>query len=86
MSSEIDTLPDDRVLILSTGAQGEEFAALTRMAKGEHNVLQLRKDDTILMSASTIPGNESAVGHMINDLVVRDVNLITNDEIDVHAS
>lgn len=86
LSSEIDTLPDDRVLILSTGAQGEEFAALTRMAKGEHNVLQLRKDDTILMSASTIPGNESAVGHMINDLVVRDVNLITNDEIDVHAS
>lgn len=86
LSNEIDTLPDERVLILSTGAQGEEFAGLTRMAKGEHNILQLRRDDTILMSASTIPGNESAVGHMINDLVVKDVNLITNDEIDVHAS
>jgi ribonuclease J len=73
-------------LILSTGAQGEEFAGLTRMSKGEHNIIQLRKDDTILMSSSTIPGNESAVGHMMNDLVVKDVNLVTNDEIDIHAS
>jgi ribonuclease J len=86
LSNEIDTLPDERVLILSTWAQGEEFAGLTRMAKGEHNILQLRKDDTILMSSSTIPGNESAVNHMINDLVVKDVNLVTNDEIDIHAS
>ena len=86
LSNEVETLPDERVLILSTGAQWEEFAGLTRMAKGEHNIMQLRKDDTILMSASTIPGNESAVGKMINDLVVRDVNLITNDEIDIHAS
>ena len=86
LSSEIDTLPDERILILSTGAQGEEFAGLTRMARGEHPIVQLRKWDTVLMSASAIPGNESAVSSMINDLVVKDVNVITRDDIDIHAS
>jgi len=86
LSSEVETLPDERVLILSTWAQGEEFAALTRMAKDDHTFVKLRKWDTILMSASTIPGNEMNVNKMINDLVIKDVNLITNNAIDIHAS
>ncbi|HRU50497.1 MAG TPA: ribonuclease J [Candidatus Absconditabacterales bacterium] len=86
LSEEVDTFPDDQVLILSTGAQGEEFAALTRMSRNEHNFLQLKKGDTILMSATPIPGNEGAVNTMINNLIFKDINLITNDDIDVHAS
>ena len=86
LSEEVDTFPDERVLILSTGAQGEEFAALTRMSRNEHNFLQLRKWDTILMSATPIPGNEWSVNTMINNLIFKDINLITNDDIDVHAS
>ncbi len=86
LSEEVDTFDDDRVLILSTWAQGEEFAALTRMARNEHNFIQLKKWDTILMSATPIPGNEWSVNWMINNLVFKDINLVTNDDIDVHAS
>ncbi len=86
LSSEVDTFDDDRVLILSTGAQGEEFAALTRMARNEHNFINLKKWDTILMSATPIPWNEWSVNGMINNLVFKDINLITNNDIDVHAS
>jgi ribonuclease J len=62
-------MPGERVLILCTGAQGEEFAALTRMARGEHPQVTLGKGDTILMSASTIPGNETATNTMFNNLL-----------------
>lgn len=86
LSTEVDTLPDEKVLILTTGAQGEEFAGLTRMARGDHQLVQLKKWDTVLMSASAIPGNETAVKDMINDLVVKDVNVVTRDDIDIHAS
>ena len=86
LSGDVEKMPDDRVLILSTWAQGEEFAALTRMARNEHNFIQLKKWDTILMSASPIPWNESSINGMINKLVFKDVNLITNDDMDIHAS
>jgi len=86
LGEDVSTFPDERVLILSTGAQWEEFAALTRMARNEHNFLQLKKWDTILMSATPIPWNEWSVNGMINNLVFKWINLITNDDIDVHAS
>jgi beta-lactamase domain protein len=86
LTAEVETLPDERVLILSTGAQGEEFAGLTRMARGEHPMIQLRKGDTVLMSATAIPGNEIAVSSMINELIIKGVNVITRDDIDIHAS
>jgi len=86
LSEEVDTFPDERVLILSTWAQWEEFASLTRMARNEHAFMKFRRWDTILMSATPIPGNETAVNDMINNLVFKDIRLITNDDIDVHAS
>lgn len=86
LDDNVNTLPDDRVVILCTGAQGEEFSALARMARGEHAQVELRKWDTILMSATTIPGNELQVVKMMNDLVIQDINLITNSEMDVHTS
>jgi len=86
LDNDVENMPDERVVILSTWAQWEEFAWLTRMAKWDHAALQLKKWDTILMSSSTIPWNEEAVRNMINDLVVREVNLVTNYDIDIHAS
>ncbi len=86
LDNEVNTLPDNRVLVLSTWAQGEEFAALTRMARNEHNIIKIKKWDTILMSSSAIPGNESAMKKMFDELVIKNINLITNKEMDVHAS
>ncbi len=86
LNDDVNTLPDDKVVILSTWAQWEEFAALTRMSRWDHNIIELRKWDTILRSASTIPWNETAVQKMIDDLVLKNVNIITNEDIDIHAS
>ena len=86
LDNDVNNIPDNRVLVLSTWAQGEEFAALTRMAKDEHNIVKIKKWDTILMSSSTIPGNETAMKKMFDELVIKDIHLITNKEMDVHAS
>jgi len=86
LDDEVNNMPDERVLILCTGAQGEEFAALTRMSRGEHAQVTLKKWDTILLSSSTIPGNELAMGSMQNALLGRWVELITNNDMDVHTS
>jgi ribonuclease J len=81
-----DEMPDQKVVILCTGAQGEEFSALARMSRGEHPQITLRKGDTILLSSSTIPGNELAMASMKNNLVSKDIKLITNDSMDIHTS
>jgi len=86
LNDDVENMPDDRVLILCTGAQGEEFSALARMARGEHAQITLRAGDTVLKSASVIPGNELQSEKMLNDLVVRGINVITNDDMDIHAS
>jgi ribonuclease J len=86
LDNDVNNMPDERVLILSTWAQWEEFAALTRMSRWEHAQIQLKKWDTILMSSSTIPWNELAINKMINDLLAQWVELVTNSEMDVHTS
>lgn len=86
LDEDVNNMPDERILILCTGAQGEEFAALTRMSRGEHAQVTLKKWDTILMSSSTIPGNELAINKMQNALLAKWVELITNNEMDVHTS
>lgn len=86
LDNDVNNMPGDRVLVLCTWAQGEEFAALTRMSRGEHAQVTLGKWDTILMSASTIPGNETATNRMFNNLLAKWVELITNNEMDVHTS
>jgi len=60
-STEIDNYPADRVVILSTGAQGEEFAALMRIATGKHKSIRLTERDTVVFSSSVVPGNEISV-------------------------
>ncbi len=86
LDDDVNNMPPERVLVLCTWAQGEEFAALTRMSRGEHPQVTLGKWDTILMSSSTIPGNELATNKMLNNLLSRWVELITNNDMDVHTS
>lgn len=86
LTNNIDDLPDDRVMILCTGAQWEEFSALSRMAKWEHAQVTLQPGDTILVSASVIPWNEVQAMNMKDALVQQWVNLVTNTDMDIHAS
>lgn len=86
VSDEINTFPDERVIVLCTGAQGEEFAALTRISRNEDKNITLKPWDQILMSATPIPWNEKAVFSMMNDFVRQGIDVVTNKELDVHAS
>jgi ribonuclease J len=75
-----------RIVILTTGTQGEATSALSRMAVGEHNQVQIERGDTIIVSARTIPGNERAVAHMIDNLYRLGAEVLTWDTADVHVS
>ncbi len=85
----IDTygyLPPERVLALCTGSQGEPRAALARIAEDEHPDVTLGKGDRVIYSSRTIPGNEKAVGRVINGLIAQGVEVITDRTHLVHAS
>ena len=86
IGEDVNNLPDERVVIMCTGAQGEEFSALARISRGEHPTVALKPGDQILMSATPIPGNEKAVITMMNDFVRKKIDVITNSDLDIHAS
>ncbi len=79
-------IPDDRLVVLSTGSQGEPRSALNRMARGEHRQVQVHAGDTIIVSGGTIPGNEEDVGRMLNHLFARGANVIYGTLATVHVS
>ncbi len=81
-----DNVPDNKLVILSTGSQGEPRSALNRMAKGEHRQIQVHEGDTIIVSGGTIPGNEEDVGRMLNNLFTRGANVIYGPLATVHVS
>jgi len=74
---ELETHPRDEQVLICTGSQGEPMAALSRIARGEHNQVQLEPGDTVLYSSSTVPGNELAVNEIVNRLVRADAQFIT---------
>jgi ribonuclease J len=78
--------PPDKVLALCTGSQGEPRAALARIANDDHPEITLNKGDSVIFSSRTIPGNEKAVGAIINGLVAQGVEIITDREHLVHVS
>jgi ribonuclease J len=78
--------PPDKVLALCTGSQGEPRAALSRIANDDHPQVTLNKGDTVIFSSRTIPGNERAVGGIINGLVTQGVEVITDRTHLVHVS
>jgi ribonuclease J len=75
-TSEVDQLPPEQVVMLTTGSQGEPMAALARLAFQEYKGVQVREGDTVLISAIPIPGNERSVGRIINSLVEKGAKVI----------
>ncbi|NLJ80726.1 MAG: ribonuclease J [Firmicutes bacterium] len=82
----IDSLPPEKVVILTTGSQGEPMAALSRMAMAEHNRVAITAGDTVIISASPIPGNEKSVGRIINQLFKEGANVIYEPHLGIHTS
>lgn len=84
---EVGTLPDENVLFLCTGSQGEARAALSRIARGEHRNVTMREGDTVIFSSRVIPGNEMAIHQLYDQFLERGVELITADnEHLIHVS
>ena len=83
---EIADLPDARVVVISTGSQGEPLSALRRMAYRDHRQVELKKGDTVVFSATPIPGNERAVNETIDRLYHIGCDVITPRDAPVHAS
>jgi len=82
----INRLPDNEVVILCTGSQGEEMSALVRMASGEHRRVKIKEGDTILISASMIPGNERAIWDTIDNLYRLGATVHYRRDIAIHES
>lgn len=83
---DVNEYLDEEVVIVTTGSQGESLSALNRMALSEHKKITLTEDDVVVMSAHAIPGNEKAVGSVINSLLDLGVTVIHDKEADVHVS
>ena len=83
---EVNRFEDNKLVILSTGAQGEDRSALTRMAQGEHRIIKIKKGDTVIISASPIPGNERAVSGVMDILYKAGAHVIYNKMIDIHTT
>ena len=80
------SLPDKEVLILCTGSQGEASSILGRLSQGRYNAFSIKKGDTIVLSASPIPGNEENISAVINRLYRLGANVIINSMLSVHVS
>lgn len=78
--------PEDKLVILATGAQGDEFAALMRMANKEHRTVKIKKGDTVLLSSSVIPGNEKSVERLKDNLSRQGARIIHYGVANVHSS
>jgi ribonuclease J len=81
-----DRLPRDKLLALATGSQGEPRAALARMAEDQHPTAELSAGDTVIFSSRTIPGNEKAVGKLVNAFETTGVEVVTDRTALVHVS
>lgn len=83
---EITSYPNDKVTILTTGSQGEPMASLARIAFSNHRKITIEPNDTFIISASPIPGNDKLISKVINQLFKRGANVVYEDLEDVHVS
>jgi ribonuclease J len=79
-------LPDDKLVIVSTGSQGEPLSALARMARGDHRSVSIKPEDTVILASSLIPGNETAVYAVINGLTRLGASVVHQGTAKVHVS
>lgn len=82
----VSNLPPEKVLILTTGSQGEPMAAMTRIANGEHRQIKIKQGDTVVFSANPIPGNTIAVVNTIDKLMIQGANVIYGRDKGIHVS
>jgi ribonuclease J len=83
---EMDTFPDAKLVVMSTGSQGEPGSALRRMAHNDHPAVELREGDTVVFSATPIPGNERAINETIDRLFRIGCRVVTAKDAPIHAS
>lgn len=84
--NELKNYDDHRLVIITTGSQGETMSALSRIASNEHKQIEVKPGDKIIISASPIPGNEKNVSHVINELLKKGAEVIYDGLMDVHVS
>jgi len=86
---DVEQIPDyaeNEIIIITTGSQGEPMSALARMASGTHKNIRIKADDTVVLSSKFIPGNERAIGKIINNLYKRGADVIYEKISDIHVS
>lgn len=82
---ELNSLPDDKVVIIGTGGQGEDNAFLARVVNKDHRTIKLKKGDTVVFSSSIIPGNERSIQNLKDVMVRQGASIIHYEMMDVHA-
>lgn len=83
---QLKSVPDRQALVITTGSQGEEMSALTRISLGTHSKIKIKPGDTVILSSSPIIGNEKAIVTVINNLIKQGAHVVTNRNLDVHTS
>ncbi len=83
---EIDRYPKEKLVIITTGSQGESMSALTRMAFSSHKKINIEPTDMVIISASPIPGNEKTVSNVVNELLKQGAEVVHEREDNVHVS
>jgi ribonuclease J len=84
--NQIQDFPDDKIMMVMTGSQGEPMSSLARMAAGNHKRVRIKKGDTVILSSKFIPGNERAIGNIINKLYKRGAEVIYEKISNIHVS
>ena len=84
--NHIKSLPKNKVCIITTGSQGETMSALSRMAFSTHRQVDIQPGDKVIVSASTIPGNENAMGNVINELYRKGAEVVNERVGELHVS
>jgi len=83
---QVSKYPDDKIVVLSTGTQGEDSSALTRMSRGDHRFFKIKKGDTVILSSSIIPGNERQVVEVYDNLLRAGAKVVDYKQMDIHTS
>jgi len=83
---KIMNFPNNKIIVICTGAQGEEMSALSRIVSGDHRFIKIRKSDTIVFSSSVIPGNERTIQRLKDNIYRLSDHVLHSDIMDVHAS
>ncbi len=84
--NKIKGIPDDKLVIITTGSQGEPMSALARMASSTHRQVQIRPNDMVILSSTAVPGNEKMVSNVVNALMEKGAEVIYNDIAETHVS